>query len=292
MTFVGYGGISVRRQGVQGLHVHVGMPSRRGVLALPRGDPAVAARRARAVGELAVVRRRADRHGVEPRAGPRRAAARGRRRRPSRRTRSGRRGSSGSSRLGVTEDYTRIWWDVRPHPSSGRSRCASPTSRPTSASRRRSRRCCRRSARPRSTAALPAARARRPGRADYAQNRWAAARFGPRAELLHPDGDVGAASRPSSAPSCSSACGRRPSGSAAASCSRGSTRRLRGRPAARSRDSPQDAAADARRAVGSLTAMASSPRRSRSAASAARGASCASRRRSRAPRGSSPRTRT
>ena len=27
-TFVGYGGISVRRQGVQGLHVHVGMPSR------------------------------------------------------------------------------------------------------------------------------------------------------------------------------------------------------------------------------------------------------------------------
>jgi gamma-glutamyl:cysteine ligase YbdK (ATP-grasp superfamily) len=26
------------------------------------------------------------------------------------------------------------------------------------------------------------------GRGDYAQNRWAAARFGPRAELLHPDG--------------------------------------------------------------------------------------------------------
>src|SRR5690242_15385610 len=27
VSFVGYGGISVRRQGVQGLHVHVGMPS-------------------------------------------------------------------------------------------------------------------------------------------------------------------------------------------------------------------------------------------------------------------------
>ena len=26
------------------------------------------------------------------------------------------------------------------------------------------------------------------GRADYAQNRWSAARFGPRAKLLHPDG--------------------------------------------------------------------------------------------------------
>ena len=33
------------------------------------------------------------------------------------------------------------------------------------------------------------------GRADYAQNRWAAARSGPRAELLHPDGtSVGHAS--------------------------------------------------------------------------------------------------
>jgi gamma-glutamyl:cysteine ligase YbdK (ATP-grasp superfamily) len=30
------------------------------------------------------------------------------------------------------------------------------------------------------------------GRADYAQNRWAAARFGPRAELLHPDGSKAA----------------------------------------------------------------------------------------------------
>jgi len=26
-------------------------------------------------------------------------------------------------------------------------------------------------------------------RGDYAQNRWAALRFGPRAELIHPDGD-------------------------------------------------------------------------------------------------------
>jgi gamma-glutamyl:cysteine ligase YbdK (ATP-grasp superfamily) len=26
------------------------------------------------------------------------------------------------------------------------------------------------------------------GRADYVQNRWSAARFGPRAKLLHPDG--------------------------------------------------------------------------------------------------------
>ena len=101
-TFVGYGGISVRRQGVQGLHVHVGMPSARGLLALPRSDRAVAAGRARALGELALVRRRADRHGVEPCAGARRAAAAPARRRRSRRTPSGRRGSSGSSRSAST----------------------------------------------------------------------------------------------------------------------------------------------------------------------------------------------
>ena len=48
----------------------------RGLLALPRGDRPVAPGRARHVGELAVVRRRAERDGVEPRADPRRAAAR------------------------------------------------------------------------------------------------------------------------------------------------------------------------------------------------------------------------
>ena len=57
VAFVGYGGISVRRQGVQGLHVHVGMPDADAVLALSRADPAVAPRRARPVRELAVVRR-------------------------------------------------------------------------------------------------------------------------------------------------------------------------------------------------------------------------------------------
>ncbi len=58
-------------------------------------------------------------HGVEPRTGARRAAARRRRRRRSRRTPSGRRGSSASSRSASTQDYTRIWWDVRPHPTLG-----------------------------------------------------------------------------------------------------------------------------------------------------------------------------
>ena len=78
MTFVGYGGISVRRQGVQGLHVHVGMPSAadcwRCLEAITPWLPVVLALSANSpwfAGD-------ADRHGVEPRAGARRAAARGR----------------------------------------------------------------------------------------------------------------------------------------------------------------------------------------------------------------------
>ena len=79
----------------------------------------MAAGRARAVGELAVVRRRADRAW-------RRTA---RRCSPSCRAR-GAPPAFAPTRdweawverlvaLGVTEDYTRIWWDVRPHPKLG-----------------------------------------------------------------------------------------------------------------------------------------------------------------------------
>ena len=118
VTFVGYGGISVRRQGVQGLHVHVGMPSADEcwrcleaispwlpvVLALSANSPwfagsltGMASNRAPVLGEL-------------PRAGGPPAFS-----------------SYGEweswverlVRLGVAEDYTRIWWDVRPHPKLG-----------------------------------------------------------------------------------------------------------------------------------------------------------------------------
>jgi carboxylate-amine ligase len=83
--------------------------------------------------------------------------------------------------LGVLEDHTRIWWDVRPHPRFGtlEVRIADQT---TALER---------------TALIaelvvslvanaPSARA---SRGDYIQNRWAAARFGLDAELIHPDGD-------------------------------------------------------------------------------------------------------
>ena len=184
-AFVGYAGISARRQGVQGLHVHVAMPSADAcwwaleamlpwlplVLAVSANSPWLA-------GELTgMASNRAPVLAELPRAGGPPAF-----------------GSYGGweewverlMALGVTQDYTRIWWDIRPHPRFGTLEVRMPD-QPTLAAR---------------TTALAgviqalAAWALRRGqplvdpsrRGDYAQNRWAAARFGPAAELIHPDG--------------------------------------------------------------------------------------------------------
>lgn len=195
VTFVGYGGISVRRQGVQGLHVHVGMPSAEDcwrcleailpwlpvVLALSANSPwfagelnGMASNRAPILGEL-------PRAGVPPafatyaewEAWVERLAT-----------------------LGVAEDYTRIWWDARPHPKLGTLEVRVPD-QPTDVGLSAAfsalvRALCVAAL----EGALPtAAQLGDRGRADYVQNRWSAARFGPRAELLHPDGrSVGKAS--------------------------------------------------------------------------------------------------
>lgn len=185
VTFVGYGGISVRRQGVQGLHVHIGMPSADDcwrcldailpwlpvVLALSANSPWYA-------GELTgMASNRAPVLAELPRAGAPPAFA------------------SYAEweawverlvRLGVTEDYTRIWWDARPHPRLGTLEVRVPD-QPTdvhlaAAYAALVQALC-------ATAlggALPGnglllADA---GRADYAQNRWSAARFGPRAKFV------------------------------------------------------------------------------------------------------------
>jgi carboxylate-amine ligase len=189
VTFVGYGGISVRRQGVQGLHVHVGMPSADDcwrclelvvpwlpvVLALSANSPWFA-------GELTgMASNRAPVLAELPRAGAPPAFA------------------SYAEwegwverlvRLGVTEDYTRIWWDARPHPKLGTLEVRIPDQptdvRLSAAFAALLQAAC--------AAALEgvlpgqSGRLGDRGRADYAQNRWSAARFGPRAELLHPDG--------------------------------------------------------------------------------------------------------
>ena len=230
VTFVGYGGISVRRQGVRGCTSTSACRAPRTAGAASSEIAAVAPGRARAVGELAVVRRRGDGHGVEPRAGARGAAARGA-------------PPAFASyaeweawverlvRLGVAE---RLHAHLVGRPPASQARHARGadcrTSRRTFGCRPRSPRCCRRCARPRSRASC---RERHEllgdrGRADYVQNRWAAARFGPRASSSTPTAtgrDRGA----SSAPSCWSSCARTRSRSAARGAERARSRALRGR---------------------------------------------------------------
>ena len=183
VTFLGYGGISVRRQGVQGLHVHVGMPSAEEcwrcldailpwlpvVLALSANSPwfsgeltGMASNRAPILAEL-------------PRGGTPAAFT------------SYAEWEAWVERLvsiGVMEDYTRIWWDVRPHPALGTLEVRVPD-QPTSVALSPAfaalvQAMC--------ATALAGELPGRPTRVDYIQNRWAAARFGPRANLIHPDG--------------------------------------------------------------------------------------------------------
>jgi carboxylate-amine ligase len=187
--FVGYGGISVRRQGVQGLHVHVGMPDADAawrclegilpwlpvVLALSANSPWLAGEQTGMASNRAPILAELPRAGAPPAFASyaewetwvERLAA-----------------------LKVAEDHTRLWWDVRPHPTLGTLEVRMPD-QPTDvrlsvAFAALLQALC--------DAALREELPRRAvvlgdrGRGDYAQNRWAAARFGPRAELLHPDG--------------------------------------------------------------------------------------------------------
>jgi carboxylate-amine ligase len=183
VTFVGYGGISVRRQGVQGLHVHVGMPSPEEcwrclaaiqpwlpvVLALSANSPWLAGERNGMASNRAPVLAELPRAGGPPAFGSYAAWEAWVER---------------LERLGVLEDYTRVWWDVRPHPKLGtlEVRVADqPTDvRLSTAFAALVQGLCR--------AALDGRLPDGSQPGDYAQNRWSAARFGPRAELLHPDG--------------------------------------------------------------------------------------------------------
>ncbi|MGN6799429.1 MAG: carboxylate-amine ligase [Gaiellaceae bacterium] len=183
VAFLGYGGISVRRQGVQGLHVHVGMPSAHDcwrcldailpwlpvVLALSANSPWFA-------GELTgMASNRAPILAELPRGGAPPAFT------------SYAEWEAWVERLmsiGVMEDYTRTWWDVRPHPTLGTLEVRVPDQptdvRLSSAFAALVQAMC--------AAALAGDLVGGSPRADYIQNRWAAARFGPPANLIHPDG--------------------------------------------------------------------------------------------------------
>ena len=180
MKDVGY---AARRQGVNGLHVHVGVESAEAcyerlesvlpwlpvVLALSANSPFSEGVRTGMQSTRASVLAELPRAGAPPAFGSYDAWERWVER---------------LIGLGVIEDHTRIWWDVRPAPRFGTLEVRI-ADQPTSIER---------------TALLaelvvslvahaPTRAVDPASRGDYLQNRWAAARSGLGAELIHPDGD-------------------------------------------------------------------------------------------------------
>ncbi|MBA2614265.1 MAG: YbdK family carboxylate-amine ligase [Actinobacteria bacterium] len=180
LQFVEYAGPSARRQFCSGLHVHVGIESPAAcmgrleavlpwlplVLALSANSPYVAG------GETGLRSSRAELLALLPRSGAPPVF------------RSYDEWAGFADRLvelGLADSYTRIWWDARPSPRFGTLELRMPD-QPT---------------RFEVTVAFAALlQAAAVGLADegpaergiYAQNRWAALRFGAHAELIHPDG--------------------------------------------------------------------------------------------------------
>jgi glutamate---cysteine ligase / carboxylate-amine ligase len=181
LRFVEYAGSSARRQFCSGLHVHVGVASPEAcihaleallpwlpvVLAASANSPYLAGR------ETGLASKRAEILALLPRSSAPPVF-----------------GSYGEWEafaerllaLGLADEYTRIWWDVRPHPRFGTLEVRMPD-QPT---------------RLEATSALAGlvhalVAAAEPGppadRGAYAENRWAALRFGREAKLIHPAGD-------------------------------------------------------------------------------------------------------
>ena len=172
-------GRAARRQGVNGLHVHLGMDSDEAtwerldsvlgwlpaVLALSCNSPSVDGEDTGMLSNRAAILAELPRGGAPPAFG------------------SFADWQAWVDRLvslGVLVDYTRLWWDARPHPRLGTLEirvCDQPTS------------LARTELLVQTIVALVESAPSRPTpRGDYLQNRWAAARFGVEAELIHPDG--------------------------------------------------------------------------------------------------------
>ena len=186
LDFVEYAGVSARRQGVNGLHVHVSMPSPQvglhvleGILPWLPVLLAVSANSPYWAGEeTGLLSNRAEILAQLPRSGP-----------PPRfesfaewRSFMHRFAAAG---LPLTSDYTTFWWDVRLHPRFGTLEVRMPD-QPTSVALS--------AALVALVQVLCATMLRRPprplqsgDRAVYRQNRWAALRFGPAALLVHPE---------------------------------------------------------------------------------------------------------
>lgn len=182
--FVSYAGVSARRQGVNGLHVHVGMPSGGDcvrvlewilpwlpvVLALSANSPYLAGEETGLASNRAEVLAQLPRSGTPP---------------PFRSYADWEAFVERFVALGFAPDYTAIWWDVRPHSRLGTLEVRMPD-QPTALERT--------AAFAALVQALCATALERPPRPHapldrwiYQQNRWAALRFAHRAELVHPD---------------------------------------------------------------------------------------------------------
>jgi len=185
-SFVAYAGASARRQGVQGLHVHVAVPSATAcfhalegmlpwlpvVLALSCNSPYLNGTETGLASNRAEVLAQLPRSGAPPafRSYDEWVAAVER-----------------LARIGIAVDHTRYWWDIRPAPQFGTLEVRAPD-QPTSTGVTGAfvallQALCA------AVLDLPPRPYAPERRGDYAQNRWAALRFGPKAELIHPDGD-------------------------------------------------------------------------------------------------------
>jgi carboxylate-amine ligase len=180
-------GRAARRQGVNGLHVHVGVESAAAcwerleavlpwlpvVLAVSANSPFVDGEASGMLSNRAPILAELPRAGAPPAFGSYEGWERWVERLVD---------------LGVMADYTRIWWDVRPHPKLGTLEVRI-ADQPTSLERTellvRMLRDLVRDAPPSGSA----------DRGDYLQNRWSAASRGLDAALLHPDGSRTATAR-------------------------------------------------------------------------------------------------
>ena len=177
---VGYAGVTARRQGVNGLHVHIGMPGPDEcmttletllpwmpfVLAASANSPFMSGRATGLASNRAEILAQLPRSSAPPvfdGYGEWESWI------------------EGLVATGLMKDYTQVWWDVRPHPRFGTLEIRMPD-QPTGLDR---------------TAAFVsllrdlcawALEHPAPAPADrgiYQQNRWAAVRYGPDAELIH-----------------------------------------------------------------------------------------------------------
>lgn len=180
VEMVGYTGVTARRQGVNGLHVHVGIPSAAEcmrtletvlpwmplVLALSANSPYLAGRATGLASNRAEILAQLPRSAAPPIFESYEAWEQWIER---------------FIATGLMKDYTQVWWDVRPHPRFGTLEIRMPD-QPTGIDQTAAfvdllRNLC--------AWALEHPADEPADRGLYQQNRWAAARFGPDAELIH-----------------------------------------------------------------------------------------------------------